>query len=117
MRHVLASSCTALGRAVSEDDGVPFHVTTLEVTAGLGVLTSGLAFTGAMLALAQKARTDRHDAWWKRAQWAIDRSLSDDPATRTVGTEAMNVLSADATAAPADLEVLDAAVVRALDRS
>jgi len=96
---------------------VPFHLTPLEVTAGLGVLTSGLAFMGAMLALAQKARTDRHDAWWKRAQWAIDHSLSDDPRTRTVGTEAMRVLAADATAATADLDVLDAAFVRAVDRS
>jgi len=66
---------------------VALHLTPLEVTAGVGALTSGLAFTGAMLALAQKAKTDRRDAWWKRAQWAIDKSLSDDEQTRTVGTE------------------------------
>lgn len=54
---------------------------------------------------------------WRRAQWAIDKSLSDDEQTRTVGTEAMHVLAADARATIADLQVLDAALVRALDRS
>jgi len=48
--------------ASQEDGAVALHLTPLEVTAGVGALTSGLAFTGAMLALAQKARTDRRDA-------------------------------------------------------
>jgi len=95
---------------------VTFHLTPLEVTAGIGSLASALVFLAAMLTLAQKARTDRHDAWWKRAQWAIDRSLSDEDRTRIVGTKAMLVLAADRTAASADLDVLDAAVVAALDR-
>ncbi len=86
------------------------------MTAGIGVLGSGLAFSGAMLALRQKAANDRREAWWKRAQWAIDKSLSEDPQTRQIGAEAMLVLANDPKAMRQDLDVLDAALVRALDR-
>lgn len=102
-----------LDAAVSDDDPVPFHVTTLEVA----LVAAGLVFLAAMLTLRQKTRHDRREAWWQRAQWAIDRSLSDDDRTRTVGTKAMIVLAADRTAPSSDLDVLDAAVVVALDRS
>ncbi len=90
-----------------------FHLTALEVAAG-GVMS---AFTAAMLTLAQKIRNDRRAAWWSRAQWAIDKSLSDDVQTRRVGTDAMQVLAQDRTATKPDLQVLDAALVRALDKS
>ncbi len=90
-----------------------FHITAFEVTAGVGLS----AFTAAMLGLAQKIRNDRRAAWWSRAQWAIDKSLSDDEQTRHVGTDAMQVLAQDRTATEADLQVLDSALIRALDRS
>ena len=101
-------------------------LTPLEVTAGVGLLAAALAFTAALLqlrqrtasdrrALQQKADSDAHTAWWVRAQWAIDKSLSPDRRTREIGTDAMQVLGADPTATVADLNVLDAAIVRALD--
>ena len=62
----------------------------MEVTAGVGLFASGLAFGAAMLNLRQKTANDRLDVWWTRAQWAIARSLSTDSATREVGTEAMS---------------------------
>ncbi len=111
------AAVTSLGVPLGQTAAVALFLTPLEVTAGVGAVTSTLAFAGAMLALAQKARNDRRDAWWKRAQWAIDKSLSDDEPTRFVGTEAMQVLAADPRATTADLDVLDAALVRALDRS
>lgn len=80
------------------------------------IVVGGLAFVGAMAGLIQKQRADRHDAWWKRAQWAIDKSLSDDDQTRRVGLDAMLVLAQDRTATSADLDVLDTALVRVLDR-
>lgn len=86
-------------------------LTGLEVTASVGVL----AFAGGMLSLWQKALTDRRTAWWTRAQWAMDKSLSEDPATRRIGAEAMLVLASDSKGDPLDLEVLDAALTRALD--
>lgn len=90
-------------------------LTPLEVTTGLGLLVAVLGFTGAMLTLRQRARSDRHTAWWVRAQWAIDVSSSADPETRSVGFEAMTVLGRDTTASAADLEVLDVAFTRRLD--
>src|SRR4051812_23183517 len=35
----------------------------------------------------QKWRTDQRDAWWKRAHWAIDKSLSAHPVEREIGSE------------------------------
>lgn len=90
-------------------------LTPLEVTTGLGLLVAVLGFTGVMLTLRQRARSDRHTAWWARAQWAIDLSLSADPETRSVGFEAMTVLGRSATASAADLQVLDVAFTRRLD--
>ena len=89
-------------------------LTPLEVTAGVGLLAAVLAFTGALLALRQRARADRHAAWWARAQWAIDLSFSLDPEARLVGFEAMTVLARDTTATVADLEVLKVAFGRGL---
>ena len=91
-------------------------LTPLEVTVGVGLLATVLAFTAAMLQLRQRSLSDAHTAWWARAQWAIDKSLSPDRMTREIGTDAMQVLGADRTATVADLNVLDAAIVRALDR-
>lgn len=90
--------------------------TPLEVTAGVGVLASVLAFTAAMATLWQKIVSDRHTAWWLRAQWAIDQAFSDDPALRRVGSDAMEVLAADKRASPADLDVLDVALQAVLQR-
>lgn len=90
-------------------------LTPLEVSGGVGVVASGLVFTAAMLSLRQKAANDRRDAWWKRAQWAVDHSLSLDADTRRIGAEAMLVLAVDVTADVSDLEILDAALTRALD--
>jgi len=88
------------------------HLTGSEVTTFAAVLATVVA----LLSLRQKANNDRRDAWWKRAQWAIDKSLSERPEDREVGLAAMLVLVAkEAKAAPADLRVLKPAVQRALD--
>lgn len=90
-------------------------LTPLEVSGAVGVVASGLAFSAAMLSLRQKAAHDRRDAWWRRAQWAIDHSVSPHPDSRFIGTEAMEVLARDATVSSPDMDVLDAALTYALD--
>jgi hypothetical protein len=40
----------------------------------------------------QKWRTDQRDAWWKRTQWAIDKSLSANPVEREIGARAIGIL-------------------------
>ena len=67
--------------------------------------------------LHQRARSDRHIVLWTRAQWATGLSSSADPETWSVGCEAITGLgrAATATAAAADLQVLDVAFTRRLD--
>jgi len=91
-------------------------VTPLEVSGAVGVVASGLAFSAAMLSLRQKAANDRRDAWWKRAQWAMDHGLSDGPDTRFVGTEAMQVLILEPTTSESDTKVLQSALAYLLDK-
>jgi len=85
-----------------------WHLTGLEVTAG----AAALAFAAAMLTLRQKAANDRRDAWWKRAQWAIDKSFSDVADEREVGVNAMDVLIQDGGVPRKDLDVLRPALER-----
>ena len=61
----------------------------------------------------QKWRSDRRDAWWKRAQWAIDKSLSKEADEREIGNRAMFVLANEKGVSDADLEVLRTALIRA----
>lgn len=56
--------------------------------------------------LAHQREVDRREAWWLRAQWAIDKSLSDDVAAQEVGLEAMAILADDASGTPVDLALL-----------
>lgn len=91
-------------------------LTPLEVSGAVGVVASGLAFSAAMLSLRQKAAHDRRDAWWKRAQWAIDHGLSTHSESRFVGTEAMQVLAQEPTTSASDMKVLDSALAYLLDK-
>jgi hypothetical protein len=56
--------------------------------------------------LAHQREVDRREAWWHRAQWAIDKSLSEDVAAREVGVEAMAILADDGSGTPVDLALL-----------
>lgn len=91
-------------------------LTPLEISGAVGVVASGLAFSAAMLSLRQKAAHDERDAWWKRAQWAMDHGLSDGPDRRFVGTEAMQVLAQEPTTSGPDTKVLEPALAYLLDK-
>ena len=47
-------------------------------------------------ALRQKKEADSKAEWWKRAQWALDSSLSDNPDRAKLGLEIMAVLAESA---------------------
>lgn len=49
-------------------------------------VVAGLFGAGAVL---QKRATDRRDHWWKRAEWALTASFSDDPERRDAGLAAL----------------------------
>lgn len=57
----------------------------------------------------QKTITDQREQWWKRVQWAADKSVGDD-AAREIGQAALFVLQGDGNREPADSALLDALV-------
>lgn len=62
----------------------------------------------------QRYRADRRDQWWKRAQWALDLTLSDDEFSQIVGWAAIEQLTESRDANKADrrwfLGVVDSAL-------
>ncbi len=40
-------------------------------------LAAGVAVVGVYLTVAQKDRSDRRSEWWRRATWALERTVSD----------------------------------------
>ncbi len=81
------------------------------------LIAASLVFVVGSASLTQKARNDRRDAWWKRAQWAIDKALSDDSLSRQIGTDSLDVLIRAPGRSRHDLQIILAAAARALDRS
>jgi hypothetical protein len=79
----------------------------------LGVLvTQVVAYWNARTATLQKERADRRDAWWKRAQWAMERCYDSDQLARAVGTTALQRLGRSPLATADDQRMLrDVAVV------
>jgi hypothetical protein len=79
------------------------------------IITASVALLVGLAAAVLKWVSDQRDAWWKRAQWAIDKSLSAVPADREIGSESMAVLAhAHVGVSEADLRVLELALLRAM---
>lgn len=79
------------------------------------VITAAVVFLVGFLTVMQKWRSDARQAWWTRAQWAIDKSLSPNPDEREVGSESMGVLVNAHFGVPnADIRVLEVALLRAM---
>jgi hypothetical protein len=74
-----------------------------------------VGLTGVVVTLRQKRSNDDRDAWWKRAQWAIDKSLSSDDGEAQVGLGAMVILATTDTPTKDDLRLLRVAIDWALD--
>lgn len=85
------------------------------LTPQLATLVAALvALAGVGVTILQRWRSDQRDAWWKRAQWAIDKSLSADPSEREIGSRAIGILVTKRSGATvADVEVLRVAAERA----
>lgn len=56
--------------------------------------------------LAQRDEADRKQEWWRRTQWAIDKTLYPDPDARIVGFLALQQLRASPLTDSDDLELL-----------
>jgi hypothetical protein len=66
-------------------------------TPGFGGVAAVFAATIAFAASRYQARVQRSaqrkEQWWKRAEWALNLTLSDDPAFRELGLEMLEALS------------------------
>lgn len=80
------------------------------------VLVATVALFVGLRTVRQRDRADRRDQWWKRAQWATDLTLSDDPHRRELGYTALAVLGASRLAGPEELDLLDVALTAELLR-
>jgi hypothetical protein len=78
------------------------------------LIVAAVALVVGSVTIWQKWRNDERDAWWKRAQWAIDKSLSADPNERNIGSEAMALFAFDSAVSDNDVRVLQVALRRAV---
>jgi hypothetical protein len=60
-------------------------------------------------ALEQKTAADSRAEWWRRAQWALERALSDDEDTRALGLATLELLARSELARKEELELFDIA--------
>ncbi|ACL41981.1 hypothetical protein Achl_4030 (plasmid) [Pseudarthrobacter chlorophenolicus A6] len=65
--------------------------------------------------LAQKREADDRSEWWKRTQWAIDSSMSDEPDRAKLGLRVMSVLAESKLAGPEELKIITSAWVDPLE--
>jgi hypothetical protein len=56
----------------------------------------------AVFTLWQRRRADNRAEWWRRAQWALDASMSDEPRRAEMGQQAINLLGRSKLATPED---------------
>ncbi|MCZ9884849.1 hypothetical protein [Arthrobacter sp. B2a2-09] len=73
----------------------------------LAVLVAAIvAATVALLSLRQKARADNRSEWWRRAQWALDASLSRSRSQAEMGQKAIEILGHSELASKEELALL-----------
>lgn len=65
--------------------------------------------------LKERSRADNQSEWWRRAQWAIDASLSTDPDHAEMGQKAIEVLGRSKLATDEELELLKVATADPLE--
>lgn len=73
---------------------VPEWVQLGSAAAPLAILVGALiAGVIAWRSLIQRTKADRQDQWWKRAQWAMDTAIDQDPRRQLVGLAALDQLA------------------------
>ncbi|MET3720148.1 MULTISPECIES: hypothetical protein [unclassified Arthrobacter] len=88
----------------------------LAVAAVAPLATFGVVLV-AYLTYRQRARADRRDQWWKRAQWGIDSALNAiDPPRRLAGIKVLVQLIGSDLATPEDADLMSALAVGIQDQ-
>jgi hypothetical protein len=79
------------------------------------VLAAVVAFGAAWHQAGVQRHAQRKEQWWKRAEWALNLTLSNDSATRSVGFHTLEALSESEWAAEHEGDVIAAATDHTLD--
>jgi hypothetical protein len=76
------------------------------VQAWLTVVVGGLAGVGVILTWQQKNRADRRTEWWRRTQWAFERTFSTDDAQAELGWKMLATLVRSTLATKDDSDIV-----------
>ena len=85
------------------------------VIGALAPILTLLVVLVAYLAYLQRAKADKRDQWWKRAQWGIESVLAEDPARQDVGMQVLDNLKLSKLATPEDTVLFNQAVRSVMD--
>lgn len=92
-----------------------WHV--VSALAPLAVLTAAvIAGWIAWKSLSQKSAADNRAEWWRRAEWAFDGILSQEPRRAQVGLQVMTIL-ADSTPSSEEVEITTVAWAKPLEEA
>jgi hypothetical protein len=78
--------------------------------AEVALIVSGAALIGTAATIHQKSRTDRHEVWWGRTQWALEQVLANqgrNDKNRTVGLLMLKALQASSLANSEERKMLE----------
>jgi hypothetical protein len=89
-------------------------------SAGFGgsaaIVAAGIAYRAARANARRQHWVDRKVQWWARAQWALDRVLSDDRRTQVIGLDMLAALGHSEWAGEHEEELIEVALSGALER-
>lgn len=74
-----------------------------------------IALVVGVVTVVQRGRADRRAEWWRRAQWALDLSIDEDPRRARVGVAVATYLAESPLAGPDEAAMLRAAALPDVD--
>lgn len=73
--------------------------------------SAGVVLLAAAITVRQRNRADRKDQWWKRTQWAMDLTLSDDEEAQVLGLAVLEQQIGSRLADDEDVKLLEVPIL------
>ena len=70
------------------------------------LIVGGFAVVGVVVTWQQKNRADRRSEWWRRTQWAFERTFSSDDAEARLGWTLLSMLTRSTLATRDDSDIV-----------
>lgn len=77
------------------------------------LIVGGVAAVGAIVTWQQKNRADRRSEWWRRTQWAFERTFSPNDAEARIGWQVLTTLTSSTLATRDDSDIVQVAAEHA----